>query len=151
MRTIGIRAAPSAVTFAVYDAAAQVVVNVEQIVIPAAFETPDALKYIRSNLLDVLREYKVTRAGIRATEPSAQNPSIPRIEIEGVLKEAFASSDLEAFYVGHISSIASRLGIDRAALKPMIDGESDPGIENWDRMNKEQREAVLCARGAVNA
>lgn len=151
MKTIGIRAAPSAVTFAVYDSDGHAVVNVEQIIVPAAFDTPDALKYIRSNLLDVLREYGVTRAGVRATEPSARSPSVARIEIEGVIKEAFASSDLEAFYIGHISSMASRLGIERADLKPIIDGEVDPGIENWGSMNKEQREAILCAKGAVNA
>lgn len=151
MKTIGIRAAPGSVTFAVYDSVDQSIVNVEQIVVPAAFDTPDALKYIRSNLLDVLREYEITRAGVRATEPSAQSPSVARIEIEGVIKEAFASSDLEAFYIGHISSIASRLGIERANLKPIIDGEVDPGIEHWGRMNKEQREAILCAKGAVNA
>jgi hypothetical protein len=59
MITIGIRAAPSAVTFAVIDTDKNVVINVEKIRIPAAFETPDALKYIRSTLLDILREYGV--------------------------------------------------------------------------------------------
>ncbi|WP_018425774.1 hypothetical protein [Hoeflea sp. 108] len=151
MKTIGIRAAPAAVTFAIYDSDTQAIVNVEKIIVPAAFDTPDALKYIRSNLLDVMREYGVTRAGVRATEPSAQNPSVARIEIEGVIKEAFASSDLDGFYIGHISSIASRLGIDRADLKPIIDGAADPGVENWGAMSKEQREAILCAKGAVNA
>lgn len=151
MKTIGIRAAPGAVTFAVFDSDDQSVVNVEQIIVPAAFDTPDALKYIRSNLLDVLREYGIARAGVRATEPSAQRPSVARIEIEGVIKEAFASSELEAFYIGHISSIAANLGIDRTELKPIIDGAVDPGIENWGSMSKEQREAILCAKGAVNA
>lgn len=151
MKTIGIRAAPRAVTFAVYDSDTQTIVNVEQISVPLAFDTPDALKYIRSNLLDVLREYAVTHAGVRATEPSAQSPSVARIEIEGVIKEAFASSDLEAFYIGHISSMASKLGIDRVDLKPILDGAVDPGIDNWGRMSKEQREAIMCAKGAVNA
>ena len=65
MRTIGICAAPSVVTFAVIDTDDNSVVNVEKIKIPAAFETPDALKYVRSNLLDILREYDVERAGKR--------------------------------------------------------------------------------------
>jgi hypothetical protein len=151
MRTIGIRVSPRAVTFAIYDADAGAVINIEEIVVPAAFETPDALKYVRGNLLDILREYGVTRAGIRATEPNAQNPSLVRIEIEGVIKEAFASSDLAAFYVGHISSIASRLGRPRTDMKPLFKGEDDPGIENWSTMSEAQREAVLCAQGAVNA
>lgn len=151
MKTIGIRVSPRAVTFAIYDAEASAVVNLEDIVIPVAFETPEALKYVRGTLLDILREYGVTRAGIRATEPNAQHPSFERIEIEGVIKEAFASSDLEAFYVGHISSIASRLGRPRTDMKPLFRGEDDPGVENWSKLKDTQREAILCAQGAIDA
>ena len=56
-------------TFAIYDSEQNAVINVEEIRIPAAFPTPAALKYVRSNLLDVLREYEVERAGVRVTEP----------------------------------------------------------------------------------
>lgn len=76
MRTIGIRAAPTAVTFVVYDSSSNEIVNVEDIKIPLAFAAPDALKYVRNNLLDILREYSVERAGIRTTEPNAQSISI---------------------------------------------------------------------------
>lgn len=151
MITIGIRAAPRVVTFAVYDSEAERIINVEEIKIPAAFSMPDGLKYLRSNLLDVLREYEVEQAGVRVTEPSAQSPSVERIQIEGVIQEAFASSNLSKYYVGQISSISSRLGIDRARFKPLVDGENAYDIENWDKMTKEQREAVLCAVGAMNA
>src|SRR5690606_1890353 len=79
MITIGIRAAPKCVTFAIYDTEAKSVLNVEEIKIPAAFETPAALKYVRSNLLDVLREYQVERAGVRVTE-SVASSNIERIQ-----------------------------------------------------------------------
>ncbi len=151
MKTIGIRAAPKSVTFAIYDAEQNLVINVEKIKIPAAFSTPAALKYMRSNLLDVLREYQVERAGVRVTEPSAQSMSIERIQIEGVIQEAFASSNLQSYYVGQISSISKRLGLDRARFKPLVAGENDLGIENWDKMSKEEREAILCAMGAKDA
>lgn len=151
MITIGIRAAPTTVTFAVYDSDKREVVNVEEIKIPAAFSTPDALKYLRCNLLDVLREYKVAKAGIRASEPSAQHSSIERIQIEGVIQETFASSDLTAYYVGHISSISSRAGIVRTDFKLLVSGEKDNGIDNWKNMSVVEREALLCAVGAVNA
>lgn len=151
MITIGIRAAPKVVTFAVYDSEAEKVLNVEQIKIPAAFSTPDALKYIRSNLLDVLREYEVEKAGVRASEPSAQSLSIERVQIEGVIQEAFASSNLAAYYVGHISSITARLGLDRTAFKPLVAGDEEYHVENWRDMSATEREAVLCAVGAVNA
>ena len=151
MITIGIRVSPGAVTFAVYHSDNDEVVNLDAILIPVAFDTPDALKYVRSNLLDILREYGVHRAGIRTTEPSAQRMNISRIEMEGVIQESFASSDLESYYIGHVSSIMSRLGLPRTEFKPLVDGDQDPNIENWDKMSKEEREAVLCAKGAVNA
>ena len=149
MISIGIRAAPGVVTFAVYDSGAGRVLNVEAIRIPAAFSTPDGLKYLRSNLLDVLREYKVEQAGVRTTEPSAKNPSVERIQIEGVIQETFASSELAGYYVGQVASISARLGIERTAFKPLIAGETSYNIENWKEMSPVEREAVLCAIGAV--
>ncbi|GGF00377.1 hypothetical protein GCM10011611_02470 [Aliidongia dinghuensis] len=151
MITIGIRAAPKIITFAIYDSEANEIINVEQIKIPAAFETPAALKYVRSNLLDVLREYSVEQAGVRITEPNAQSPSIERIQIEGVIQEAFASSELRSYYIGQISSISKRLGFERVRFKPLVDGTDDLGIANWGAMSKEQREAILCAMGAKDA
>ncbi len=150
MKTIGIRATPKVVTFAIYDTDDGSIVNVEEIKIPAAFETPAALKYVRSNLLDVLREYGVERAGLRITEGLA-NPSIERIQIEGVILEAFASSELKSYYIGQIASISRRIGIDREDFKPFADGKKDPGVENWGKMSKEEREAILCAIGAKDA
>lgn len=150
VRTIGIRASPKAVTFVVYDSDEDRVLNIEDIRIPAAFEAPDALKYVRSNLLDILREYEVEQAGIRVTEPNAQSTSIERIQIEGVIQEAFASSALKAYYVGQISSISSRLNINRADFKRYIDGELEWDVENWKQLKGPQREALLCAIGAVN-
>ena len=148
MRTIGIRAAPKEVTFVVFDADEVGVLNVEDIRIPIAFHTPDALKFIRNNLLDILREYGIERAGIRVTEPNAQSPNIARIQIEGVVQEAFASSLLKSYYVGQISSISAQLGIARADFKRYVDGQLDWPVENWASLSKVQREALLCAIGA---
>lgn len=94
MRTIGIRAAPTEVTFAIFDTSENALVNVEKIKIPKALAWPDALKYVRNNVLDILREYSVERGGLRVTESSAQQRNIQRIELEGVMQEAFASSSL---------------------------------------------------------
>lgn len=151
MISIGIRVAPKSVTFAIYDSDANKIVNVEKINIPAAFSTPDALKYLRSNLLDVLREFEVRNAGVRASEPNAQNPNIERIQIEGVVQETFASSEIAHYFVGHISSISSRLNIPRTEFKPFVSGEKDFPVENWQDLSSIEREAVLCAIGAANA
>lgn len=125
MITIGIRAAPKVITFAIYDSKKKAVINIEEIKIPAAFDVPDSLKYIRSNLLDVLREYQVEKAGIRASESNAQNPSLLRVQIEGVIQEAFASSNLISYYVGQVASISSRINIERTDFKPLVKGEKN--------------------------
>jgi hypothetical protein len=151
MLTIGIRAAPKIVTFVIYDSDIPKIINVEDIKVPLAFTIPDALKYIRNNLLDILREYQVSSAGIRITEPTAQRINIERVQIEGVIQEAFASSSLEHYYVGQISSISARIGIQRSDFKKYIDGSLDfEGVENWNSFSSSQKEAVFCALGAVH-
>ncbi|NEH47443.1 hypothetical protein GR210_01365 [Rhizobium leguminosarum] len=148
MRTIGIRAAPRELTFAVCDNEPLSVLNVEPIRIPAALSIPESLKYVRSNLLDILREYGIEKAGIRTTEPQAKSPSYERIQIEGVVQEAFASSMLKAYYTGPINTIASKLKIKSGDFKLIIAGENRFDIENWDQMKDNEREAILTAMGA---
>lgn len=150
MITIGIRVAPRTVTFAIYDSDEKEILNVEEIKLPEAFLRPDALKYARSNILDVLREYNVENAGVRITEPSA-DPNIDRVLLEGVMQEAFASSNLKRYYIGQISSISSRIGMSKTDFKPYVNGEKQYNIAGWKDMSKERREAVLTALGAVHA
>jgi hypothetical protein len=152
MKTIGIRAGPHAVTFVVFDTDAKILVNVERILIPKALSVPDALKYVRNHILDVLAEYNVERGGIRVTESTAQRKNIRRIELEGVIQEAFASSQLQRYFCGQISNISSRVGIDRADFKLLVDGTADLGlVENWSDLDAEEREATLAAIGAEHA
>jgi hypothetical protein len=152
VRTIGIRASPTAVTFAVFDADEDRVVNVETIQIPAALDVPDSLRYVRSTVLDLLREYGVTKACIRETEALAQTPDLRRVQIEAVIQESFASSTLRAYFVGQIASISARVGCERADFKLLVSGEKDfDPIENWGEFGKEEREAILAALGARDA
>lgn len=148
--TIGFRASPTEVHFAVYDGETRTVNNVESLKIPSAFSGPDGLKFIRSNVLDILREYGVAYAGIRTTEPSAQSIDLRRVQIEGVIQEAFASSTLKGFYAGPIAVIAFRIGIDRTRFKLMVAGENDLAIESWNDLSGNSREALLAAIGAAN-
>lgn len=148
--TIGFRASPTDVSFAVFDGDQRNVVNIEILRIPTAFSEPDGLKFVRSNVLDILREYDVAYAGIRTTEPSAQSINLRRVQIEGVIQEAFASSLLKGFYAGPIAVIARRLGVDRTRFLPMVAGENDLEIEGWGALSNKSREALLAAIGAAN-
>lgn len=152
MNYLGIRAKPSEFTFAVYDANANRLINVERVKIPRALDTPEALKYVRNTILDILREYKIIVAGIRITESNSQHLNIRRIEIEGVIQEAFASSTLDSYYVGQISTISARIGIPRVDFKPYVDGAVDCElVEDWNELEQDEREAVLTALGATDA
>lgn len=152
MNTLGIRVKPSGVVIAIYDASEEAVLNVETIRIPKALAVPESLKYVRNTVLDVLREYEIRQAGIRIIESSSQQLSVRRIEIEGVIQEAFASSSLKSYYVGQIASISSRIGFERSNFKKFVNNETDfERVENWDALDKHEREAVLTSLGAVNA
>lgn len=149
---MGLRAAPASVTFAIYDAATSTVLNIEEVKVPAAFEWPVALKYIRSSILDILREFNVEKAGVRTSEPIAQSLSVDRIQLEGVIQEAFASSSLTSYFAGPIATGAYMLRTERANFKPMTrDGRNDMDVDGWANMSEHRREAVLYAMGAVNA
>lgn len=151
MRTIGIRAKPRAFTFAIFDTDENRVLNVEDVLIPEALHVPDALRYVRSTVLDLLREYRVTHGCIREAEPSAQAPNVRRIQVEGVIQESFASSTLKAYFVGQISSISARLEIPRSDFKLYVTGAKTFAFGDWKELSPEGREAVLAAIGARRA
>jgi hypothetical protein len=149
MKTIGIRTKPSEVTFAVYECEAENIINVEKIRIPKALTIPDALKYVRNNILDIIREYDIQRALLRITESNSKQCNIRRIEIEGVIQEAFASSDLKGYFCGQISSISSKIGIERVDFKKYVNNEKNfDRVNNWKDLDETEREAVLTALGA---
>ena len=139
------------ITFVIYDYAENQVITAESIKVPQALDVPDALKYVRSNLLDILREYQIKKAGIRSAESASRTPNTTRFYIEGVIQETFASSDLDSYFVGAIATISSKVGIERKQFKKYIDGTlTFDKVENWNEFSMHQKEAFFCALGAVN-
>ena len=152
MNAIGIRVSPRAVTYVIYDSVAREIVSVDAIGVPKALTAPEGLKYVRNTILDVIREYGVEKAGIRITESNALRPSHERIQLEGVIQEAFASSTVSDYYCGQISVISARLGIPRGDFKKYISNEMVfESVENWATHAPDEKEAILTAIGAMNA
>lgn len=152
MNTLGIRVTPCSVVIAIYDSAQNAIVNVEEIKIPKALPTPEALKYIRNSILDILREFDIEKAGLRIVESNSQTLNIRRIEIEGVIQEAFASSMLSSYFCGQISTIAAKLKMERSDFKLYVEGKKlYEQIEGWGQHSKEEKEAILTSLGALNA
>jgi hypothetical protein len=151
--SIGLRANPNQVFYCVAKEENESIeiVLLDKIIIPKSLETPEQLKFIRSTLRDIINENKVLLACIRITESNARQPNIPRIYLEGVIQELMASSTVSIYYVGQISSISAKLGIDRAEFKPYAKGEKEfMGMDIWSKINLEERESIMAAISALN-
>ncbi|MFL5612426.1 MAG: hypothetical protein ACJ796_02045 [Gemmatimonadaceae bacterium] len=127
-------------------------VNTSVVFIPPALETPRQLQFVRTTLLDIMDEYAVTRAGLRVAEGLVRrNPF--RLNLEGVVQELLASSQVELYVAGPIATIASLLGErDRKRIKRLIAGEEAPDFSaQWAQFSEEEREAILVAVSACRA
>ena len=147
MNTLGIRVKPNEVVFSVYDSESKNFINVEKIIVPCALTIPEQLKYIRSNILDILREYSISKAGIRVTEGNAHAKNIQRLYFEGVIQETFASSSITEYKTLVLSSMASKLGTNSKELKKFINKEENEAnlSINIGEFKKEEIESILVA------
>ncbi len=151
--SIGIRASPSEITYCILNGSDQEfeVKVVDKIITPKALAVPEQLKFIRSTLCDIINENKVSVACIRVSESSAQKVNVLRTYMEGVIQEIIASSTIERYYVGQISNISARLGIERAEFKPLAAGQSTfLNMEIWGDFSFEERECVMASASALN-
>ncbi|MGF1761572.1 hypothetical protein L4D76_27445 [Photobacterium sagamiensis] len=153
MKILGIRVEPKKSTFVVIECEGDIftIINNECIKVPAALDFPEKLKYVRSCVLDILREYSINIAGIRIAEGNSQNLDVTRLHIEGVIQEAFASSNIDKYFTGRKTSIASRLNMKPKQLDEIIKGNEDYELLNdWELLkNNNAREAALVAMGAL--
>jgi len=153
MNILGIRVEPKKTTFSVIKCCNEdrEIINIELIKLPAALDFPEKLKYIRNCVLDILREYNISMAGIRVAESNTQNLNVTRLHIEGVIQEAFSSSDVERYFIGRKNSIAAKLNVNAKKLEAMFKGETNYDlISNWDICTtRPARESVLTAIGVL--
>ncbi len=151
--SIGLRATPSRVYYAIVtdEDDAVLVRDVAYVNLPVALGTPDQLRFARTTLLDIMDEYGATRAGIRLTEPFAQQKNVPRLNLEGVIQELLSSSPVERYFAGAIAQIARYLEEDRTRIKAYVNGEETyQGLGEWDGYSTEERESVLVAFAALS-
>jgi len=152
-KSIGIRVTPSTLYFSIvsYESEVLEIIVVDKINNPKALNIPEQLKFLRNTLCDIINEFNITHACIRITESSAQSISVPRIYIEGVIQELFASSTIIKYYVGQISNISANLGIERNMFKPYAEGrEVFLEIDDWKSYSLEERESLMSAISALN-
>jgi hypothetical protein len=154
LRSIGLRAAPSIVYYAVVEgrsASDQAeLLTVGSLPVPVALELPDRLSFVRTTILDIIIEFDARRAGIRLIEYTAQTKPVERLNLEGVLQELLSSSEIEGYFAGAIARIGGLLGEpDKTRVKRYFEGEAFMGVEGWDGRAVEQREAIVTAVAAL--
>lgn len=148
MRILGVRAAPKVTSFVVYCTEESELKCVDVIKIPAILDTPEKLKYVRNNILDILNLYNVELAAIRVTETNADNLSIDRLYLEAVIQEAFSSSDINKYYTIRKSGMKLSLDLSENEYKEILRSQrSVKGIDN-SGFTTETNEAVLAALAA---
>ncbi|HEI6731374.1 hypothetical protein ACVSUJ_22630 [Yersinia enterocolitica] len=148
MRILGVRAAPKVASFIVYCSEDKELKCADVINIPQTLSIPEQLKYIRNNILDILREYDVSLAAIRVCEANAKKPSIERLYIEGVIQEAFSSSNVKDYFILRKQGIYRRLGLTSEEYDSAINGNlSVMGIET-SNFDSTTNEAILSALAA---
>lgn len=151
MTALGIRAEPQQATFVIFNSEDNCIVNIEKLVIPAIFNLPERLKFARYSLIDIMREYQVSSAGIRVAEGNSQNQDADRLYLEAVFMESFASSNIQNYFVGRKSSIASRLGISIEAYDEITSGrDTFRKVKNWPSTKSAvTRDAILVSMVAA--
>jgi hypothetical protein len=154
LRSIGLRATPSTVYYAVVEGRSTSeraeLLTVGSLPVPTALELPDRLSFIRTTILDIIAEFEARRAGIRLIEYTAQTKPVERLNLEGVLQELLSSSGVEGYFAGAIARIGGLLGeSDKTRVKQYFEGEEFMGVEGWDRRPVEEREAIVTAVAAL--
>ena len=94
--------------------------------LPVALHVPEQLAFVRTTLLDIIPEYRVTSAGVRTSEPVARRPSVLRANIEGVIQELLGARAFPSYFAGPLATVASRLGIPARDIKSYATGEHAP-------------------------
>lgn len=148
MNILGVRAAPKVASFVVYDTESMSIKCSDVIKIPATMDTPEKLKYIRNNILDILRLYKVEVAAIRVAEANSQNLNIERLYIEAVIQEAFSSSELKAYFTIRQNGIKSTLNLSQDDYKSILKSELSINEIDNSSFTSETNEALLSALAA---
>lgn len=153
MTSIGIRATPSEIYYAILIMKDDkcTVESVSNLIIPVSLNFPEKLNFVRKTFKDIILEYLVDRAGIRISETTAQTINVERISFEAILQEVLASSSIEKYMLGQISSLSSKLGFPRENFKKIISGEFQyPIFESSPKWNTNEKESILTALAALN-
>lgn len=151
---IGIRVTNHEVYYSILEKSSTKSFNIlssSTLIIPKALDLPNKFTYIRTNMISIIEEYKITHACIKITENNAQQISGLRLNLEGVIMELFANCKIEKYFSGVITNMASKLNLKSTELKECIkNGKNFLEIPNWEIYKENEREALIASSIAIN-
>lgn len=159
MTSIGIRVTPNEIFYSIVDEEDDEceIISISNVKVPKALDDPCKLSYVRNTIDTIIKQYKVTNAGIKLIEgnarTSANSRTFFRINLEGVILELFANSTVEKYLLGVAPNIASILKIKSKPVKEMAE---DLGIDdsyktdNGKKLNEQNKESLVVAIAALN-
>jgi Holliday junction resolvasome RuvABC endonuclease subunit len=158
MASIGIRVTPSEIYYSIVDIEDDgfKIISISHIKVPKALDIPCKLSYVRNTFNTLIKQYKITRAGIKLIEgnarPKVNLATFLRLNLEGIFLELFANSSVEKYLLGVASNISAILEIKSKPVKEMA---SDLGIEETDltdegkKLNDNNKESLVVAVAAL--
>lgn len=154
MNTIGLRVTPNEIYYAITSQEEETfdILKCSKLVIPVALNIPEQLAFIRTSLISIISEYKITHAGLRIAESNSQfdKKAIFRLNVEGVIQEVFANSTIEKYACCNIAILSGLLEEDRTSIKKYMEKskvkrEVFAEINDWLSYKKEECETIVVA------
>jgi hypothetical protein len=117
------------------------------LVVPDALEGPDLLRFMRTNLLDVLELYDADRAAVKTADHYRKRSSnTTRVHLEGVIQEAVANSRVKRYVSGATPKLAPLQNMSSDEFKDYKDGTRQfADLPDWNRLSNAERESILAA------
>jgi hypothetical protein len=151
MKTIGFRAEPSAVSWAVLEGSKgkPILCGYGKEEPPATFDEGASLKWFRDRIQHIVKTYSPEVAAVRYPETFQPRikfvPLGQRCRVEGVLIEAVHSSGIKVL-TGPLATIAKNLG--SKTPKHYLETDEFRGLD-WSQHKAYEREAILVAASAL--
>ncbi|WP_143392811.1 crossover junction endodeoxyribonuclease RuvC [Fimbriiglobus ruber] len=153
MIAIGFRADPGSIFWAVVQGmnAPLTLVASGKLLLPTSYVEAAALSWSRSQVKNLLKEYRPEHSAVRYPETNARTKHVvsahKRARIEGVILEALSSDNIPVL-TGPLVTMSSHLGTESA--KKYVDTGEFRGL-NCSEMDSNLREAVMVAAAVLSS
>lgn len=155
MRSIGLRVTPKEIFYSIIEKNEdqEEILSISSIKVSKALDEPYQLENIRSLLITIIKQYEINRGAIKVIESNNAlrlgDSTIFRLNIEGIIKEVFASSSIEKYLLGRATNVSAIFGLKcKKVLDLVYDLNMDLDSSTTDKGSKitdNYKEAIIVA------